>query len=321
VLGLLLGVGLAVLRETLDTTIKSVDEVNAITDAGVLGSVRFDSDAVKRPLVTDLESHAARVEAFRVLRTNLQYVDVDRPSKVVVMTSSLPNEGKTTTAINLAITLAQAGQRICLLEADLRRPKVSDYLRLEPSVGLTTALIGKLPITEAVQSWGTGLAVITSGSVPPNPSELLQSDAMRDVLDELRKVFDVIIVDSPPLLPVTDAAIISAQADGALLVVRHGKTTRDQLRGAVERLKSVDARVVGAVLSMTKAARATDTGTAMATDTATRLSRNAGSPASPQRWLPTRRCSHATAPRADPQGSARGWRLRSVPWSVVSLNG
>lgn len=256
VLGLLLGIGLAVLRETLDTSVKDADTVTELTDAPVLGGVQYDSNAARRPLVTDLDSHAPRVEAFRVLRTNLQFVRIDRSSKVIVITSSLPGEGKTTTAVNLAITLAQAGQRTCLLEADLRRPKVAEYLRLEGAVGLTTVLIGRTPLAEALQPWGEqDLAVLTSGTIPPNPAELVQSHEMRLVIDELRTRFDVIIVDAPPLLPVTDAALLAAEADGAVLVVRHGTTTREQLRGAAERLQAVGGRVVGAVLSMTSARR------------------------------------------------------------------
>lgn len=252
VLGLLLGLGLAVLRETLDTTVKSTEGLAEVAGAAVLGTIQFDSKAPKRPLVTNLDSHSPRVEAFRSLRTNLQFVDVDRLSKVFVVTSAVPSEGKSTTAINLAITLAQAEQRVLLLEADLRRPRVSEYLRLEPTVGLTTVLIGRIGIEDALQQWGdSGLEVITSGSIPPNPAELLQSQAMQDVVQKLRDRYDVIVIDAPPLLPVTDAALLAAQADGAIVVVRYGKTTRDQVLHAVDRLNAVDARVLGCVLNMT----------------------------------------------------------------------
>ncbi|MDQ3664605.1 MAG: polysaccharide biosynthesis tyrosine autokinase, partial [Actinomycetota bacterium] len=250
VLGLLLGIGLAVLRETLDTSVKNVGEVEEVLGASVLGTVRFDSGAEKRPLITELDSHHQRVEAFRVLRTNLQFVDVDSPSRVYVVSSSLPDEGKTTTASNLAIMLAQAGLRVCLVETDLRRPKLSDYLRVESAVGLTTVLIGRIDLADAVQHYGDdGLHVLTSGANPPNPAELLQSRGMSDVVTRLRQHYDIVLLDAPPLLPVTDAALLGAQADGVLVVVRHGSTSRDQLREAGDRLTAVGARVIGAVLN------------------------------------------------------------------------
>ena len=251
VLGLLLGLGLALVREMLDTTIKSPQDVTDATDAAILGTIMFDTKAQKNPLVTQLELHAPRVESFKMLRTNLQFVEVDRLSKVFVITSAVPSEGKTTTAVNLSITLAQAGQRVLLVEGDLRRPRVADYLHLEATVGLTTVLIGRIGVEDSIQPWGPdGLHVITSGSVPPNPAELLQSHVMQDTLVKLRDRYDVIIIDAPPLLPVTDAALIASQADGAVLVFRHGKTTKDQALGAAERLHSVDARILGCVLNM-----------------------------------------------------------------------
>jgi len=252
VLGMLLGVGLAILRETLDTTIKSAQDVVEATGISLLGHVSYDSRATKQPLVTQLDSHAPRVEAFRMLRTNLQFVDVDQQSKVFVVTSAVPAEGKSTTAINLAITLAQADQKVLLVEGDLRRPKVSEYLRLEPTVGLTTVLIGRIGIEDAIQPWGTdGLHTMTSGAVPPNPAELLQSRAMEATMTKLRGEYDVVLIDAPPLLPVTDAAVLATQSDGAILVIRHGQTTKDQAHDARQRLESVGAKVVGAVLNMT----------------------------------------------------------------------
>jgi len=259
ILGLLLGLGSAVLRELLDTTLKSHQEVTEAAGAPVMANIAFDSDAAKRPLVTSLDSHAPRVEAFRVLRTNMQFVNVDKDSKVFVVTSSVPEEGKTTTSTNLAITLAQAGQRVLLVEGDLRRPKIADNLRLESAVGLTTVLLGRLSLAEAIQTHSVpNLSVLTSGTIPPNPSELLQSEAMRDLLAQLREQFDVVLIDAPPLLPVTDAALLTSQSDGALVVVRHGKTTKDQLHHAIDRLGAVDAHAVGVVLNMVPPRRSSD---------------------------------------------------------------
>jgi len=179
ILGLLIGLGAAWLRESLDTTITTPEVLEDITGAASLGAVYYDPGAPKRPLVTQLDTRAPRVESFRVLVTNLQFLDVDKGCKIFAITSPLAGEGKSTTAINMAITLAQAGKRTLLLEADLRRPKVSDYLGLESVVGLTTVLIGRAGLDHVIQPWGDfGLEVVTSGAIPPNPAELLQSKAM-----------------------------------------------------------------------------------------------------------------------------------------------
>lgn len=256
VLGLLLGFGVAVLRELLDTTIKSPDDLRDATDVPLLGTIGYDASIRTEPLVTSLASHAPRVEAFRVLRTNLQFVDVDATTKVFVVTSALPGEGKTTTAVNLAITLAQAGQKTLLVECDLRRPKASLALGLDNSIGVTTVLVGRVAFEDALQEHSTsGLTVLGSGAVPPNPAELLQSKAMVDMLERAKDRFDTIIVDAPPLLPVTDAALLSVQADGAIVVAAHGKTTKEQLVQAQDRLTQVDAELVGVILNMTPSRR------------------------------------------------------------------
>lgn len=251
VLGLLLGLGVAVLRETMDTSVNSDEDAVAVTHAPVLGRIPYDSGAPKYPLITDVRSTTARVEATRMLRTNLQYVGVDSASMVLVVTSSVPQEGKTTATANLAIAAATAGQSVVLVEGDLRRGRLAEYLHLEASVGLTTLLIGRTQLDETLQPWGQGgLDVITSGAIPPNPAELLQSQAMKRLLETLRARYDLVIIDSPPLLPVTDAAVLAAQADGALIVVRHAKTTKDQLGQAYRHLASVEARVLGTVINM-----------------------------------------------------------------------
>jgi capsular exopolysaccharide synthesis family protein len=250
-LGLLLGLGMALVRELLDTSIKSTDDIAEATDAAVMAGISFDSTTTKTPLVSSLSSHEPRVEAFRVLRTNLQFVDVDNPNKAFVVTSSVPAEGKSTTAANTAITLAQTGQKVLLVDGDLRRPQIARLLGLDDAVGLTTVLVGRVSADDALQRHETGIDVLTSGVVPPNPAELLQSHSMADLLTDLRGRYDVIVIDAPPLLPVTDAALIAAQTDGALLVVRHGRTTKDQLHAAVERLAGVNAHALGVVFNMT----------------------------------------------------------------------
>ena len=256
VLGLLLGFGLAVLREILDTSVKRIEDVPALAETPVLSALAYDTDVQERPLITELPSHAPRAEAFRVLRTNVSFIDVDQPSKAFVVTSSVPNEGKSTTAINAAIALASAGQRVLLIDGDLRRPQVAAMLKLEASVGLTTALVGSTTLDEIIQRHApSGLDVVTAGRLPPNPAELLQSHAMQDLLTDVRRRYDVTIIDAPPLLPVTDAAVMASQTDGAVLVVRHGKTTKDQLSGAVERLTAVGSSPLGVIFNMVPSGR------------------------------------------------------------------
>lgn len=250
-LGLLAGGGLAVLRDTLDTRVRTSDDLTAITKgAPVLGNIHFDKTAGKAPMITQLDSHAPRVEAFRVLRSNLQFVNVDATNRVIVLTSALPGEGKSSTSCNLALTLADAGQRVLLLEGDLRRPRAAAYLGLENAVGVTTVLLGRATIDEAVQPVVENCDLLASGVIPPNPAELLQSDAMKRLLDQVRSAYDFVLIDAPPLLPVTDAALLAAESDGAVLVVHHGSTRRDEVAGSVARLDAVGARLLGAVVNM-----------------------------------------------------------------------
>ena len=248
-LGLGIGVGIALLREQLDTTVKGSDQLTDLAGAAPLGVIAYDPDAEREPLPA-LDQQALRSESFRTIRTNLQYTDVDNPPKVVAITSSVPSEGKSTAACNLAITMAQAGLRVCLIEADLRRPRVADYLGIESTVGLTDVLAGRVPLREAMLPWNRYLlTVLPSGTIPPNPSELLSSEQMKSILTTCRNEFDVVIVDTTPLLAVADGAITAAAADGAILMVRHGRTSIDQLEKALTALDQVDARLLGTVLN------------------------------------------------------------------------
>lgn len=251
VLGLLLGIGLAVLRETLDNTVKNPDDISAAAGTATLGAIAYDSTAAKRPLIVSDSPRSVRSEAFRQLRTNLQFVQVDGPLRSLVFTSSVPKEGKSTTACNLAITMGQAGLRVCLVEGDLRRPRIADYLGVEGAVGMTDVLIGRVRLEDALQSWGDGtLEVLPSGPLPPNPSELLSSRGMGELMKTLEKRFDLVLVDAPPLLPVTDGAILATLTDGAVLCVRAGSTRTEQLAQAAQALRAVEAKILGVVLTM-----------------------------------------------------------------------
>jgi capsular exopolysaccharide synthesis family protein len=249
--GLALGVGISVLRETLDTRIRNERDVEAVTDAPIIGGIVFDPKAKERPLIVHADPHSPRAESFRTLRTNLQFLDAGRENRAFVVTSSVEAEGKSTTASNLAIALADAGGRVLLVDADLRRPKLAEYLGIEGAVGLSDLLIGRAELQDVVQHWGrNNLYVLPAGRVPPNPSELLGSKAMTTTIAELGRAFDVVLFDAPPLLPVTDAAVLAQAVGGAIVVVSAGRAHKGQLKGALAALANVDAPVSGVVLTM-----------------------------------------------------------------------
>jgi capsular exopolysaccharide synthesis family protein len=248
-LGLLGGAGLAILREMLDTRVKTETDCRKVTEATVIGGIAFDEDALTHPLITQ-SAQSARSEAFRSLRTNLQFVDAASHPRSIVLTSSLPNEGKTTTTANLAITLAAGGAKVCVVEGDLRRPRLLAYMGLEGAVGLTSVLIGHAALDDVLQSFGEHkVTVLGAGPIPPNPSELLGSPAMREVLRDLERRFDYVIIDAPPVLPVTDAVVLSTVADGVVIVVGAGATKREQLSRSVAALGAVKANLLGLVLN------------------------------------------------------------------------
>lgn len=250
IVGLAVGCATAILRGAFDTRIRGEADVRRITDAPLLGGIAFDPKATKEPLITQAGSQSVRAESFRALRTNLNFANVAVQAKSVVVTSSLPGEGKSTTATNLAIALAQAGQRVCLVDADLRRPMVNEYMGLDRNAGLTTALVGDAPLEDLLQPWGTDdLAVLTSGAIPPNPSELLGSLEMQRTLKQLEDIFDTVVVDAPPLLPVTDAAVLSQHVGGVVIVVGAHTARQPMLQKSLRTLELVEANVLGLVLN------------------------------------------------------------------------
>ncbi|HEY0815771.1 MAG TPA: polysaccharide biosynthesis tyrosine autokinase [Pseudonocardia sp.] len=251
--GLVLGVGAALSRNLLDTSVRSTEQLRAIANAPILATIGYDAAVRKRPLTVHEAPQAPRAEAFRQLRTNLGFVDVDNHHKVLVLTSALPGEGKTTTALNLAIALASSGQKVLVIEADLRRPGAARLLGLEGAVGLTNVLTGRVELKEAIQPWSGGVELLASGPLPPNPSELLASRQMEAVLGRVRELYDTVLIDTPPLLPVTDAAAVAPATDGALLITRYRKTSRDQAAGAVQALAAVAVPLLGTVLTMVPA--------------------------------------------------------------------
>lgn len=251
--GLAIGIAAAVIREVLDTTLKTTADVKFYGGAPLLASVPQDAAATGEPLARDGSGQVkgmGRAEAYRQVRTNLQFLNVDRPAQTVVVTSPIANEGKTTTACNLAVALAEGGAEVVLVEGDLRRPRVAKYMGLEGAAGLTNVLLGQASVDDVLQPWSRlSLSVLASGPLPPNPSELLGSSNMADLLKQLTDRADIVIIDAPPILPVTDAAVVAVRCDGAIMVVRHGHSRRDHLLAAADALQQVGARLLGTVFN------------------------------------------------------------------------
>jgi polysaccharide biosynthesis transport protein len=248
--GLGLGVGTAVLRDSLDHSVTDRAQVGELTGAVVLGTVPDDPEGSTAPLIT-ADGFSGRAEAYRQLRTNIRFLSVDRRLGSLVVTGSVPGEGKTTTAANLAIALAQGGEPVLLIDADLRRPALADLFGLPGGVGLTSVLIGDVDVEDAVHVWRPDLPldVLTAGPPPPNPSELLSSERMAELIRAYTAAGRTVVVDSPPLLPVTDAAVLARVTDGALLVTRAGSTRTEHLATAAETLRTAGATLLGTVLT------------------------------------------------------------------------
>ena len=257
-LGILLGIGLglaiSIVRQIFDNTIKSEDDLMGHT---LLSAIPYDKDAQTKPLLTQLGRYAPRAESYRQLRTNLQFVRPDTPPRVIAVSSAMAGEGKTTSSINIAMAMQQAGLRVILVEADLRRPKIHEYLKTKKHAPGLSELLSGIKSAKSFQLIETlievtpeGLPVLSSGSIPPNPAELLNSDAMTSLLSILKDQYDYVIIDCPPLLPITDGALIAAKSDGVLLVVKAGSTRTVQLKGAVESIYSVGSSVLGIELNM-----------------------------------------------------------------------
>jgi capsular exopolysaccharide synthesis family protein len=245
--GLALGGAAAALREVVDTRIRRQRDIEDLTQTPVLGTIPFDSDIDAHP-VAGISSQ--RGEALRRLRTNLQFTNLRAQPRTLVVTSAISGEGKTMTTLSLGVALAEAGARTLIVDADLRRPSVAEYLGLESAVGLTTVLLGRANLDDVVQSYGSsGLQVLPAGAVPPNPSEVLGSDSMAELLDKLAASYEIVLLDTPPLLPVTDAAVLAQQCSGTLVVVGSDRVRRAQLTEALASLHTVEAPVLGIVLN------------------------------------------------------------------------
>lgn len=253
IVGAMLATGMAFLIEYLDDTIQTPDDLRQLLDLptlGIIARIRGTEDPA-RCVITAIEPRSPISEAYRTLRTNLEFSAVDTGLRTLLVTSGNPQEGKSTTAANLAVTMAQAGKRVVLVDADMRRPMVHTLFGRTNNYGLSTAILqGNPSPAEYLQDTDIpNLRVLTTGPTPPNPAEMLGSQRMRELIDHLKAEADLLIFDSPPVLAVTDAAVLSTQMDGVLLVVEVGRTRRDVIFRAVDALRRVGAPVLGAALN------------------------------------------------------------------------
>ena len=257
--GLLLGFGYAVARSQLDRKLRRAEDIEREFGVTVAAAIPASPAMVRKrgaliPLVVGrpkLKDPVHTAEAFLKLRTNLQFMDIDNPPRVIVVTSPLPGDGKSTIAANLAAALSMSDRRVVLIDGDLRRPVVAESFGLVEGAGLTDVLIGRVEFADVAQRVAAlpNLTVLAAGGIPPNPSELLGSKAMRRLLDWLADSGHMVIIDAPPLLPVTDGAVLTAAADGALVVVTAGKTLDTQLGAALASLHAVQGHTLGVVLN------------------------------------------------------------------------
>ncbi len=253
--GLVLGLGLAFLREFLDDSVKSKDDFERVAPGlPVLGLIPVVSAwrGKETPYLVSLaDSTSPAAEAYRTLRTSVQFLGLDQPMRILQITSANPQEGKTTTLANLAVALARSGSTVAIVCCDLRRPRVHEFFGLSNEVGFTSVLLGKVGLAAAMQPVPEQprLSLLASGPLPPNPSELLSSKRTVEVLGSLQAEYDIVLIDAPPVLPVTDALVLSGRVDATLLVAVAGATTRKEAARAVELLRQVDAPLVGAVLN------------------------------------------------------------------------
>ena len=248
VLGLLLGLLAAFLTDHFDDSVNTADELERATGGvPILAVVPVDPASDDRPVALSRPGDVA-VEAYRRLRTNVQFLGIDAPLRVVQVTSPLAGEGKSTTAANLAVVFAQAGLRTLIVDADLRRPRLHLLFAVDDGPGLTSAIMGE-PVSSIARNVGDGLDVLTSGVLPANPSEVLGSPVMRSLLARVADDYDMIVIDSAPVLPVTDSVALSAAVDGVILVTQAGQTSAKHIKAAVRQLQQVKAPVLGTVLN------------------------------------------------------------------------
>ncbi len=261
-LGLLLGIGLAFLAEYLDDKVNTAEDVSryghGMTVLAEVPAVGGWRDRKTTRVVSIDEPTSPAAEAYRSLRTSLQIIGLRHPVQTILVTSAMASEGKTTTAVNLAVTMARAGRRVVVIDLDLRRPRIDAFFGLDRELGFTSVLVGDASLSEAlnpvvVADGVPPVQILTSGPIPPNPSELMGATRVSELLATVQSFADLVVIDSPPLIPVTDALVLSGRVDGVLLVVGAGQTRRRHLERAAELFQQTEAPLLGAVLNATTA--------------------------------------------------------------------
>ncbi|MDX2377457.1 polysaccharide biosynthesis tyrosine autokinase [Microbacterium sp. LRZ72] len=257
-LGLLVGVLAAFVFTIADTRLRSEQALTKVSSAPVLGTITRtpNRDGSPQGLVVAREPLGHTAEEYRRIQSGLTYAGVGDRARCVLVTSSVPTEGKSTVTANLALTLAGLQHRVLLIDADLRRPRIGEYFGVENALGLTTVLVGELGFDVArITRTGTTLDLLPSGAVPPNPPALLASGEMRDLLQRVSDEYDFVLIDSPPVLSVADATLVAPMVDGVVVVIDASRTRRAQLASALRMLDGAGARLLGVVLNKTRAPR------------------------------------------------------------------
>lgn len=259
-LALLGGVGLALLLEHLDDSVKNQEDVEKYVKLPLLGvvpSVKANSkDIMEKDLLAHRQPSSTVSEAYRNIRTSLLYTSPNQKSKAYVISSAGPQEGKTTTAVNLSIALAHTGKKVLLVDSDLRKPRIHKTFSVDGSRGLTSCLVGQDKLEDAiVETEIENLYFLPSGPIPPNPAELLDSPVMRELIARMKSMFDCIIFDSPPLVAVTDASVLATLSDGAIQVVWAGNTSRRLVEMGKERVENIGAKMIGVILNNMRVSR------------------------------------------------------------------
>ncbi|WNG87011.1 polysaccharide biosynthesis tyrosine autokinase [Mycobacterium sp. ITM-2016-00317] len=254
-LGAIIGIIIALVRGRSDHSVRSPSTLEEAAGVGLLVEIPFEAKLRENPLISFQSDSSPSAEAFRELRVNLKFLEVAEGSRVLTVTSAMPEEGRTSTAINLALSLAESGHNVIVVDGDMRRPRVARYLDLSGKNGLSNVLRGEVAVRDALQQTSsTRLTALTSGPIPPSPTELLESPATTDVLNELSAQFDYVVVDTPSLLK-PDGAILAAASQGVLMLARFGTTRRGDLVRGCSSLNRAGAPLVGTVLTMTPAKR------------------------------------------------------------------